>query len=85
MDDKARQVDVLLKLRLFEKDLNDLSIQNRNDESVDTDPKAAGDDVLGTDADVIQVDDVDLDDDEVEDNDPDTELMDLIRSLKTGP
>ena len=89
MDDKARQVDVLLKLRLFEKDLNDLSIQNKNDESVETDPnskvaKAAGDDVLGMDADVIQVDDVDLDDDEVQDNDPDTELMDLIRSLKTG-
>ena len=36
MDDKARQVDVLLKLRLFEKDLNDLSIQNKNDESVET-------------------------------------------------
>ena len=46
--------------------------------------KAAGDDVLGMDADVIQVDDVDLDDDEVQDNDPDTELMDLINSLKTG-
>ena len=45
--------------------------------------KAAGDE-LGMDADVIQVDDVDLDDDEVQGNDPDTELMDLINSLKTG-
>ena len=98
MDQKARQVEVLLKLRLFEQDLSVATSppkKNNDGEEMDDDEGEGGDndskvdDILGDDEDFTEVEDIDYEDDgdnniNPNNDDDDDEIMNLINSLRTG-